>query len=266
MGESVRKFAMIAVNNEKIEFENMGEFTGEAGWKHPDITVATVELLFVTTGEVLLQEDEERYTLLPNDLLFLDANRRHFGFGESKQTTSFYWLHFFSFPYRALGLPKRMTLKGGHEFAALLSQLNHFASVGERKEWLELQLMSALIQPLLLGGNESRLAHEVAEYVRIHSDAPLRLSAVAQHFGYNANYLSKAFFKSFGLTLKQYVDRQRIARIRHELLSTTQTIQEIAQRLQFEDANSLVKFYVYHTSQAPSEYRRQFYETHKNRH
>lgn len=257
---------MISINEQKIEFENMGEFTGEAGWRHPDVTVATVELLFVTAGEVLLQEGEERYALLPNDLLFLDARQRHFGYGESRTTTSFYWLHFFAFPYRELGIPKRMSMKGGHEFAALLSQLNHFASVGERKEWLELQLMSALIQPLHLGGTESRLAHEVAEYVRIHSDAPLRLSAVARHFGYNANYLSKAFFKSFGLTLKQYVDRQRIARIRHELLSTTKTVQEIAQLLQFEDANSLVKFYVYHTSQTPGDYRKQFYGTHKNRH
>ncbi len=257
---------MIAVNNEKIEFENMGEFTGEAGWKHPDVTVGTVELIFVTAGEVLLQEGEEQYALLPNDLLFLDAGKQHFGYRESRTTTSFYWLHFFAFPYRALGLPKRMSMKGGHEFAALLSQLNHFASVGERKEWLELQLMSALIQPLCLVGNESRLAHEVAEYVRIHSDAPLRLSAVARHFGYNANYLSKAFAKSFGLSLKQYIDRQRVAKIRHELLSTTKTIQEIAQLLQFEDANGLVKFYSYHTAQTPSDYRRQFYGTHKNRH
>ncbi len=257
---------MIAIKDEKIEFMNMGEFTGEAGWKHPDVTIGTVELLFVTKGEVLLQEGEERYALYPNDLLFLDANIRHFGYAESREETSFYWLHFPSFPYRALEIPKRMHMKGGHEFAALLSQLNHFASVGEKKEWLELQLMSALIQPLCLGGGENRLAHEVAEYVRIHSDTPLRLSAVARQFGYNANYLSKASFKSFGLTLKEYTDRQRIARIRHELLSTTKTIKEIAQHLQFEDANSLVKFYTYHTEQTPSDYRKQFYGMHKNRH
>lgn len=257
---------MISVNHEKIEFANMGEFTGEAGWQHPDVTVGTVELVFVTAGEVLLQEGEERYALLPNDLLFLDANRRHFGYEKSRATTSFYWLHFFAFPYRELGLPKRMNRTDAHELAALLSQLNHFASVGEKKEWVELQLMSALIQPLLLGGKESRLAHEVAEYVRIRSDVPLRVTEVARHFGYNANYLSKAFSQAFGLTLKQYIDRRRIAKIRHELLSTTQTVQEIAQLLQFEDANSLVKFYTYHTSQAPGDYRRQFYGTHKNSH
>ena len=256
---------MIAIKDKKIEFMNMGEFTGEAGWKHPDVVIPTVELIFVTKGEVLLQEGEDRYVLRTNDLILLDADRRHFGYAESEEAPSFYWLHFSSFPYRDLEIPKQMHLKGGHEFAALLSQLNHFASVGEKKEWLELQLMSALIQPLCLGGSENRLAHEVAEYVRIHSDAPIRLSAVARHFGYNANYLSKAFFKSFGLTLKEYADRQRIARIRHELLSTTKTIKEIAQHLQFEDANSLVKFYAYHTEQTPSDYRRQFYDTHRNK-
>lgn len=256
---------MIAIGEQKIEFMNMGEFTGEAGWKHPDVTVGTVELVFVTKGEVFLQEGEERYALSPNELFFLDANTRHFGYAESFEAPSFYWLHFSAFPYDALGIPKRMSMQGGHEFAALLSQLNHFASVGEKKEWLELQLMSALIQPLCIGEGESRLTHEVAEYVRIHSDEPLRLSSVAKHFGYNANYLSKAFFKSFGLTLKEYTDRQRIARIRHELLSTSKTVKEIAHHLQFEDANSLVKFYSYHTEQTPSDYRKQFYGTHKNR-
>jgi AraC-like DNA-binding protein len=84
---------------------------------------------------------------------------------------------------------------------------------------------------------------------------PLRLADLAAHAGWNEAYLCRRFRRETGLTPTEYLNRVRIERACHELLTTRRTIAEIAGRCGYNEIpyfNRRFKRLVGHT---PSGYR-----------
>jgi len=52
-----------------FESNTIGEFQSVSEWIHPDITVATHEIIYVISGEVHIAEEDKEYSLYPNELI-----------------------------------------------------------------------------------------------------------------------------------------------------------------------------------------------------
>ncbi len=93
---------------------------------------------------------------------------------------------------------------------------------------------------------------------RIDADitADLSLKTHANALGVNPSYLSTLFKKETGMTLTEYVNKERIEKAKHLLLSTNMQIQNIAQSCGILDVNYFTKIFKKYTGKTPNEFRK----------
>lgn len=101
----------------------------------------------------------------------------------------------------------------------------------------------------------SQLVQRVILRVETDLTADLSLAAHAAHLNVNASYLSTLFKKEMGMTLTEYVNRQRVEHGIFLLNATDLLIQTIAQYCGMPDVNYFTKTFKKVTGKTPSEYR-----------
>lgn len=104
-----------------------------------------------------------------------------------------------------------------------------------------------------------RYSHSVCQamdYIQLHLSQNLSLKEIASFAVVSPNYLSQLFKKETGVTLSQYIARQRCDKAAKLLLHTSLPIQEISRYVGYLDNNYFVKVFreFYHTT--PSLYRK----------
>lgn len=100
----------------------------------------------------------------------------------------------------------------------------------------------------------SALIQEICAYLETADD--LRLAAVAAHFGYTPEHLSRLFHKETGLPYRQWCTRLRMNRAAALLRQSSMDLSEIAQSLGFSDASSFIRAFRQTYGITPSAYRR----------
>jgi YesN/AraC family two-component response regulator len=90
------------------------------------------------------------------------------------------------------------------------------------------------------------------------------VSEIADHYGYNVDYIGKLFKANFGLSLKKYIALQRLNLAKDLLLTTMLSVKQIAGEIGYEDENAFVKFFVYHEKMSPTVFRNNYFNTHIN--
>lgn len=71
---------------------------------------------------------------------------------------------------------------------------------------------------------------DIMRYIEKHHAEKLAMDGIAQHFGYNPDYLSRFFKKHIGLTVMQYLYEIRLNGIVRDLQETDMRIHEIFER------------------------------------
>lgn len=253
---------IILDGNATLDFSNMGLFIGGNDWSHPEIANKTHELIYMVKGEAYIEEDGNRFVLVPGDLVCLKPGLTHKGYKESSGV-SFFWLHFFAENYERYGVYFKK-MPDPYNCSALFKNLNHLAKTRADKSLIESKLLAFLLEIQSGDDSQNKLFHDVSEYVRANVCSAPKVGDVALRFGYNADYLSRLFIKNSGLSLKKYIDREREAAISDLLLNTTMTLKEIAEACSFEDANALIKFFTARAGCSPTQYRNRIFATHTN--
>jgi len=247
-----------------------GRFVTDDEWIHPIRTIDTYEALMVTQGEVHLQENGTPYCLHAGDLILLRPGVQHGGTQPSAGRTSFFWAHFatdsFEKTYLQPGVhtpaePDRLT----SAFRCLL----HMGNTPGYPLYAADAAMAVLIAEIcasqaLTGSGGSRLAQEIAEWIRINSEKKLTVQSVADQFKYHPDYLCTLMKRSFGRGLKEYINDRRMDTIRAKLLSDGLTLKEIARQTGFDDYKDFLKYFRYHEGITPTEFRNLYYKTHLN--
>ena len=126
-------------------------------------------------------------------------------------------------------------------------------------------LAAFLLEKKYSGAEKNKLFYDVREYIRINVASAPKVSDIARHFGYNADYLSRVFIKNCGLSLKKFIDRQRMDCISGLLQTTLMSLKEIAAATGFDDENALIKFFGARSGCSPTAFRNRCYESHTNR-
>ncbi len=94
------------------------------------------------------------------------------------------------------------------------------------------------------------------QYIEFFYAQPLTLDELAQHCYVTSNYLSSLFKKEIGITLKEYINQTRIQKSILLLNTTHHSIQEIAGRCGFPDANYFSRIFKKLNGVTPLSYRK----------
>ncbi len=251
---------------ELVKYVSSGKFISRGDWLHPDKRNNSYEIIYVTNGEVYINENDVEFSLKTNDLLLLEPNLRHSGY-KASQNVSFYWMHW-QCDYNLLPEVKIIHLENPYNFSLLLSQLLHYSSSNALSECLDYitRLILAEIHESAIKANDNRFVDIVANWIRNNSDLPLRVADVARHFGYNTDYLSRLFKKYYNKNIKEYIDETKMEYIKNQLLNTNATLNEIANTCGFKEYKYFLKFFKYHEKITPTEFCNIYSKTHINNH
>lgn len=103
----------------------------------------------------------------------------------------------------------------------------------------------------------SRGVQKMARFIGEHFRDPVKVADIAAHAGLNPNYATEAFRKVFGLGIKDYLNRQRIAEAQRLLLSRQDTVLEIAYQCGFASPSRFHEWFNRLCGTSPEQYRRQ---------
>ncbi len=256
----MKKSDILNINGTNFEFFNMSLFASDGEWIHPTVTVPTYELIYVVSGTIHLREEDRNYSLQRGEMLLLNSNCEHGGSATSTGQTSFYWLHFQTDHIARFSLPKQFTPP--EDTRRRLAELMHLQDTDHTLAELTLaKLLLELSAPRETG---SRRAHEITEFIRIHSHRSLTVGEVARRFGYSADHLSRLLKQEFGYDTKTVIVKKRLDHVESMLVNTDLSIKEIAYHCGFDDENKFVKFFRYYEGTTPTQFRKRYFRVHMN--
>ncbi len=94
--------------------------------------------------------------------------------------------------------------------------------------------------------------------VQKNLSSEIRLPELAVKHGWNPSTLSHAFKQTFGISLKQYVERLLVNALKQDLVLTDKKLSQLAADYRFCDAYYLSAFFKRHMGLSPTDYRRAF--------
>lgn len=268
-----------------LKAQNAGLFISRGNAFHPNRVINSHELIFVKQGELDMFEDEETFHLEAGQTLHLWPGRHHGSTRAMPPNLHFYWIHF-----TMAGLADSSADEEAFTSAIKIPQVARI-SEPERLErlyrtFLEDQATSILNQfsanlLTMLMLNEVAQAHEIkpAEhevinvvatwantYVRMNYDQPISTSTVAEALGFNADYLGRVYRQAYGYTLTEAIHLRRVKIACKHLLDTKLTIQQIAQKCGYTDADYFRRIFRRYMQVSPNHYRTEFAQMHINTH
>lgn len=292
MGEIEKtKKSLCFVDYTELVLDWCGKFQApEAGWKHMTRTLTNYELMVVTEGVLYIADENHHYEVKKGEYLLMAPTVRQYGWKES--ACSFYWLHFAEkwdeksrlaakreleaseqdnrqqekvADYR-LELPVYHKLATPERVIILMKQLQDSARrYGDKKfnntlAWAVLQEIACQCQKQSVSKDQtaSQLFHDIADYIQYFVSQPLKVTEIAEHFGYSSRYLSELFHKYGGMSVKQYILQQKMEYAMAALSDTNRTITQIACEAGFEDANHFTSAFKKYAGMPPSQYRDSF--------
>ena len=95
--------------------------------------------------------------------------------------------------------------------------------------------------------------HHVAE----HLDERIQVEDVAKHLCISYSYLSKLFSRHMGLSLIEYINREKVAQVQELVASYGQTLEEAGKAVGITDSKYLSSLFRKHTGMTVTEFRHQ---------
>ena len=237
------------------------------------------ELFVVTDGILYIGTDEKEYVINPGEYLLMPPNR--FQHGTKTSFCNFYWMHFgynneqnnhellsaeetLTYVPGHLLMPEQGKLTSPDRIIILMKQLQD-SDRRYREITLNRYLCSAVLAEVALQGQiyptygnkiiKEQFYRDICDYVSWHITDNLKVSQVANYFGYNEKYLTTFFKQRAGISLKQYILQVKMDRAKADLSESTEPVSQIAFRLGFSDAHNFSNAFHKVTGLSPSEYR-----------
>ena len=232
-------------------------------WKHARRThLSPNNLIYVTEGTLYIEVMGERYAVSKGEFLFLPQGAESIGYRPSTTNTGFYFVLFRTTD--SVSFPTYFTAQSPERISELYAMLIKNAFLNGYPQKALNSLMHCLFYEVdyQLGNNveseEKSLAAAIKKYSHDTVFRNATVHEIATHFGLSDDYVNRVFSQSEHVTLKAYMNKQRIKKIEELLISSNTPLKTIADKLGFSDAAALSKFYKYHTGKTVSEYRARF--------
>lgn len=144
------------------------------------------------------------------------------------------------------------------------------AKLDEKKSASELLECNALMRLLLSvffkDSDQSKISHaisgltrfqDITDYIHQNINSPISLSQLADIAGLNPIYFSNLFAKMMGIPPIQYINKRRIENAQSLLLSTDESLDQIALQVGIDDVFYFSRLFKKITGISPSAYRKQ---------
>ena len=274
----------IQIKRPELQFESCEAYTSKPGELLPYDKAQKDTLILVNTGKFILREKNIDHLTwynpqnLPDDpaddhIVGMDTFLTS-GDAVSLQADTEYMLYSdeesscYIITYRGVSeirLPHKSTLREPVSIFQMIRQLQQYAKTPPYPAamcdyTLMLICCEVLTQSVMYAEKTSVLFQNVCDWIHANATGRITVAMTAEHFGYNIDYLERTFRKDYPKGLQHYIIQERINHIKYMLLTTNLTLKEIAQRLDFSDYKLFLKFFTYHVSLSPTQFRKIFTE------
>lgn len=270
-----------------------GEFQVTDSWKHrPLYHKGDYELIFCIKGPIYLQVGDRRYDLQPNQVLIVPPFTHYSGYRVNPKGADFYWLHFFTqervsvFDARESDMINKLRVNSSSgrqvtlpiifnlpDYEDVVVTIHNILAAKKKITYMEKRdfLTSALLVELFDAyiaqhdpDEENAKIDYIKEWIRAHMSSKLNVEEVANNVQLNRDYLTRIFKKHTGMTVLQYINRQRIEVASTLLVRTEMSIKEISYNSYFTNPKMLMRRFKRETGLSPSEYRGLYSNIHLN--
>lgn len=110
--------------------------------------------------------------------------------------------------------------------------------------------------------NCSKYIHRCLEYIHEHLHETITTNDLASHLHLNGSYLCTIFKKETGLSITQYIERERVESAKNMLMYSDYSYIDISNYINFSSHSYFIKVFKKHTGMTPKEYRNNYYHSH----
>jgi AraC-like DNA-binding protein len=257
-----------------IKTQNAGLFISRGGAMHPTRIIDSHELIFVIQGELDMWDGEQNFHLNAGQTLHLWPGRQHGSTKPMPPDLKFYWIHF------EIDATDKRTRDNGDRLATAIimpqtTNLPHpeglerlFRIFLTEQETGTLRPVSANLLTMLMllevaqqsqGRPDANGLNVVAtwahSYIRMNFDRSITASKVAEHLGYNVDYLGRIYRQTYNCTLTEAIHRRRIDKACEYLLNSKLTVTQISSKCGFNDPDYFRRIFKRYMQITPSDYR-----------
>ena len=264
-------------------------FTGKFEAPNPEWTHLTRELfdyefMVVTKGILYIADEHQKYTVREGEYLLMGPTKTQYGYQSSDCT--FYWLHFGCNQGKNNIPATNITIQSGKDFdknefiipqhgkltapdriivllKTLQDSVRRYHNPVTNNCLTTAAVCEACNQMIFSGSTEikksgEQLYHDMVDYISYHICENLKVSNIAEYFGYNEKYLTTFFNRMAGMPLKKYLVQELMARAAAQLSDTNINISQIAYSLGYHDPHNFSNAFKKTMGMSPTEYRNSY--------
>jgi AraC-like DNA-binding protein len=284
----------------RVHADNGGLGIFNAGWTHPRRRLTSSVLLLGVRGTVRLSVEDEPLDLVPGRVVVLPVGLIHQGVAPVVESASYYWLHF-TFPGEvsllsqeesdtilssegvashrledAAFLPMGFDLPEPEpyreEFREVLNQQENPTYTGWMFQLLFqgllIHLTEAVIrahQPPQVPSSSSSVVYGVLSCVAENlTDPNLSIKTVAQSVGLNLDYTGRRFKEVMGVSVGDYILKERLKVALVRLHQTQETLASVASACGFGTLRHFLRQFKAQFGTTPTEARTRYRRMHFN--
>ncbi len=246
---------------EGLEVHDVSYTLVRKSWIHRDRFLFFDELIYLKKGTLYLRVNDVSYTVHAGHCFLIHRYAGICGERASDELCEFYTVSFQSDlqSFRDLYLRELPVEKSEMFVDEIFRRLYDSAAPSAQNPDKCGILMVVLTYELetinRIPKAERPLITETLEYINANLHTPLTVDSVCAYLNYNRDYLSRQFRADQGITIKCYIDNRRLSIAKQLLLTSKMPYAKIALELGFENAGQFYRFFKYHASMSPSEYR-----------
>ncbi len=264
-----------------LQYNLAGKFTSpNEEWIHLTRRLDDFELFVVTEGVLYIADAEEEYVIEEGNYLLMPPTLKQHG--SKAGACSFYWLHFSvaegidraeatcdetNRESSIVTVPIYGKVRSMERMVILMKQLqdsdrrygmrclnNSIASV----ILAELYAQNSTARKYNLTENSPQLYNDIVEYLNLNVYSDLKVTDVAEHFGYNEKYLTTYFKKWAKVPMKQYMLQRKMEHAKAELTATNHGVSQIGYALGYSDSHNFTNAFKKVVGLTPREYRESY--------
>lgn len=236
-------------------------------------------LILVVEGSIYVTEDEIDYEIKPREMFFLKASVLHYGKVQIPKGTRWYYIHFklIQFQNQKMGmteienvkkikLPKKIKFAEKSKYENFVSQIvKDFHSIDEEKLWLiNMKLFEFFYEVFSLTNTAfvgefrkaEKLSDKICIFLEENCDKKFSAKKLEEKFCLSYKRLAAIFKEEKQESMQTFHTRCKIKKACNLLKTTTYSINEIAEKMGFEDQLYFSRVFKSQIGDSPSQWRK----------
>jgi len=262
-----------------LKYNLTGKFQAPSPeWMHFTRYMKDYELIVVTEGVTYLQFEKQLYSIGKGEFIIFPPSAKQAGYKKSK--CAFYWLHFTcenpvctkmleEFPAEPpvdkIYIPTYGKVENLEKIIVMMKHLQDSVRSYHnnlQNNYVCTTILCEIFSQFLAKKNQDnsalkrkQLFNDIQDYIKWNRNNDIKVSEIADHFGYNKRYLSQLFSTIAGVSLKQHLIQEKIELAKYLLCDTNANISEVAYQLGYNDSHNFMKAFKKLVGLTPTQYR-----------